>query len=809
MSEKFHIAIIGAGPGGLSAAAHAAQLGLSHILLEASEQAANTVHHYQKGKWVMDEPIVLPLRSPLPFQADSREQVLDTWNQCLNHYAVNIRYQSRVKSITGQQGDFQIAVKNGATVQAENIVLAIGMQGNLRRLDEKICLPDLDFVQYQLDDAEAFENETIVVIGAGDAAIENALALAEHNQVLLINRRDEFPRAKPNNVTAINKAIKQEKLECYFSTVPVAVRANPDAKSSGKIGIIELKTPDGPTNIECHRVLARLGAVPPREFVESCGITFPHPDADSVPALSAQYESNVPGLYIIGALAGYPLIKQAINQGFEVIEFMQGNAIEPADEPLLYEKFRHLPAFHSVNATLELIQFNMPLLSGLTTLQLRQFMLESEVRLPEPGDVIFRYNDYTNSFFSIISGEVRIPIDRKDPNRIITLRQGQFFGEMGLISGRRRTATVYAGAGQQCVLIETPRLTMLKLINSVSAVRRIIDEIFMLRTIQSSIAPEIPATDLAAVIHSARIEQYAPGEAIFSEGDPGDCLHLIRSGSVTVSRTVGNSEVILSYVAAGNYVGEMALLSRTPRSATVRAAVATETIRLEGKAFMALLDRSPSLRQRLEARFQQTLARQAKMEGQPQAGNMISFLVSQGLGEATDVLLIDESLCIHCNNCEKACAETHGGTSRLDREAGPTFASVHVPTSCRHCEHPHCMKDCPPDAIHRAPNGEVYIADNCIGCGNCETNCPYGVIQMAAKNQKKPGLLSWLLLGLGPGPGKAHPLENAENSKKAVKCDMCKDLDGSPSCVDACPTGAAIRVSPERFMSLASMKPQG
>jgi len=60
---------------------------------------------------------------------------------------------------------------------------------------------------------------------------------------------------------------------------------------------------------------------------------------------------------------------------------------------------------------------------------------------------------------------------------------------------------------------------------------------------------------------------------------------------------------------------------------------------------------------------------------------VISFLVQQGLGEASDVLLIDEALCVRCNNCETACAETHDGTSRLNREAGPTYATVHVPTS--------------------------------------------------------------------------------------------------------------------------------
>ena len=70
-------------------------------------------------------------------------------------------------------------------------------------------------------------------------------------------------------------------------------------------------------------------------------------------------------------------------------------------------------------------------------------------------------------------------------------------------------------------------------------------------------------------------------------------------------------------------------------------------------------------------------------EVEPDTGNLVSFLLSQGLGEATDVLLIDESLCVRCDNCEKACADSHDGTSRLDRQAGPTFANIHVPTSCR------------------------------------------------------------------------------------------------------------------------------
>ncbi len=351
---------------------------------------------------------------------------------------------------------------------------------------------------------------------------------------------------------------------------------------------------------------------------------------------------------------------------------------------------------------------------------------------------------------------------------------------MSLISGRRRSATVSAGPG--CVLIETPRRSMNRLINSVEAVRREIDEVFILRAIQSRFAPEADASQLRDVVASAHARTL-PGRRCrcSSEGEVGDSLYLVRVGSLTVSRAIGGRDVVLSYVAAGNYVGEMALFGETKRSATARAAIATETIRLDGAAFKKLVNKIPVLKLRLQREYQQRTAANLAMQALPSGGDMISFLLAQGVGEATDVLLIDESLCVRCDNCEKACAETHDGTSRLDREAGPTFAQVHVPTSCRHCEHPHCMKDCPPDAIHRAPNGEVFIDDNCIGCGNCERNCPYGVIQMASKPPEKPGLLHWLLLGRGPGPGEApHDVKKKVpgEAKKAIKCDMCKDLAG-------------------------------
>jgi Fe-S-cluster-containing hydrogenase component 2 len=123
------------------------------------------------------------------------------------------------------------------------------------------------------------------------------------------------------------------------------------------------------------------------------------------------------------------------------------------------------------------------------------------------------------------------------------------------------------------------------------------------------------------------------------------------------------------------------------------------------------------------------------------------------------------------------------------------------------------MADCPPNAIHRGPDGEVFINDTCIGCGNCQRNCPYGVIRMDKVPPKKPSLLSWIFFGKGPGPGepsKEWAYKNAEpgveKPKKAIKCDMCSGIEGGPACVRACPTGAAIRVAPEQFLTVAKLE---
>jgi putative ABC transport system ATP-binding protein len=109
---------------------------------------------------------------------------------------------------------------------------------------------------------------------------------------------------------------------------------------------------------------------------------------------------------------------------------------------------------------------------------------------------------------------------------------------------------------------------------------------------------------LTRVADEFNIENYAPGDQIIRQGDPGDRFYLIRQGKVAVRK--GNPEVQIVELAEGDFFGEMALLSGQPRNASVWAkescllyslhqdrfhAALAETVSMEAEVREAYFDR--------------------------------------------------------------------------------------------------------------------------------------------------------------------------------------------------------------------------
>lgn len=150
------------------------------------------------------------------------------------------------------------------------------------------------------------------------------------------------------------------------------------------------------------------------------------------------------------------------------------------------------------------------------------------------------------------------------------------------------------------------------------------------------------------------------------------------------------------------------------------------------------------------------------------------FLIpTEPLGEGEQYRFhFDMSKCIGCQCCVVACNEQNNNPAEVNwRRVGeieggiyPNAKRFHLSMACNHCLDPACLTGCPTDAYVKLEDGIVqHQAEECIGCGYCTWNCPYGV-----------------------------PQYNPERNL-VTKCDMCHSRlkDGQlPACVAACPEGA-------------------
>ncbi len=520
----------------------------------------------------------------------------------------------------------------------------------------------------------------------------------------------------------------------------------------------------------------------------------------------------------------------------EMIEEKKDGEIVTADEMIKYPLFSGIPY--------KFLQFN-----GAAVVR----------RMLKKGDVLCREGEYGSTAFIILSGKFEIFLNTtrgavrnqsagglrgllgglktvitkvggkarlsdvgaaslSENERIFRGPEDLILGEMTCMNRYPRSATVVAAEDSEVLEIRRNVLFMLQR-NAVS--RDILDRIYRKRSLSGQLAslPIFETLDEAKrkaagefLRDKADLVSVDPGQTIFKQGDIADAYYVNRLGFVKVTQAYGRDERVLNYLGPGNGFGDIGLLSRIGdllggslgqkskrgvRTATCSALDHVELIRIRGEHFSELVERYPELGEALAEKAKQILDRDEASRKRLQAVAADDFL-DQGLFLAQSLLVLDLERCTRCDECTKACADTHEGVTRLVRD-GLRFDKYLVASSCRSCMDPYCLVGCPVDAIHR--NGEtleIEIEDYCIGCGLCAENCPYGNINMHGFPKQEVDENGKLRLVFEERGGKKLPVVQ----QRATTCDLCRSVDGKPSCVYACPHEAAFRMSGQQLMEI-------
>ena len=460
-----------------------------------------------------------------------------------------------------------------------------------------------------------------------------------------------------------------------------------------------------------------------------------------------------------------------------------------------------------------------------------------------------------NTFYILIEGRLDVYVkDGQGVDRKVGAVEVQnSFGEMSVLAGRPRNATVVVPAGMEATVlqIQRPALRLLRKLRKFGGrleqsyrrygLERTLVEIQ--EATSSAFKPEL----LNRLKAAARFTVFAKDHVLFQPGEPIEKLIFINSGwvrrirdltsdvksaaTMTAAPMLGemitqlDANIGFDFLGAGNWLGLDAISNPEQPVWNYGATVMSRTEALE--ISVADLQGDPELRKIVSEYFPPFSSVDDRPPEPPLDTRLIAAAakeISTGVVDATNLLVMDMDLCIRCGNCSLACHKVHGQSRLLRhgihiaRPLKPTGRAVqHVlsPSVCLHCKDPECLTGCPTGAIARFAEGQIDInPSTCIGCADCATQCPYNAISMVPR---KPvvapplgitgSIKSWLTLSMPAGP----PPVTETSDLLAVKCNLCANTSLNPhgskqpaySCQENCPTGALVRVNPREYFAEA------
>ena len=149
--------------------------------------------------------------------------------------------------------------------------------------------------------------------------------------------------------------------------------------------------------------------------------------------------------------------------------------------------------------------------------------------------------------------------------------------------------------------------------------------------VQSDLFSNQAPVVLNAVLSQGTFERFGPGQVVFSQGEAGDRFYVIKSGVLEVVAQPGDNRppVTIAFLGVGEIVGELALLTGSPRSATIRCPENAELFRVDKAVFDDLMVSLPGMARAmcevLARRLEATTLKSRRVEAKQLSGNLAFF----------------------------------------------------------------------------------------------------------------------------------------------------------------------------------------
>lgn len=460
------------------------------------------------------------------------------------------------------------------------------------------------------------------------------------------------------------------------------------------------------------------------------------------------------------------------------------------------------------------------------------------------GESIMRQGEWGgNTFYISVSGELDVFIN--EPNgeqrRISQLQPGTCFGEMAVLAGVERNATISVPKESQATVLEITR-PALRLLRKLPKFAQALDETYrahgfgrVLEDLSIEVRDPLSQRIVDKLREIAKFSVYGKHHVLCQEGKPIEKIFLIKSGwlrrvqgvpidAATTGIVVSVGESIgADFLGAGNCLGLEGATQTTNWEFTALLMARSEVLEVP----VAPLASDPELRTHLIRAFSAF----SNMDEEPPAIERVEDLrslasaeeeIATGIVDGANLLVMDMDLCVRCGNCSLACHKIHGQSRLLRRgihiTRPVTIGSTKIqhvlsPQVCMHCKDPECLTGCPTGSIFRDPRGHVDIDPHtCIGCFDCATQCPYDAITMMPRNDGAViefDLFGTLKQKLSLIPSVALLPQSESDDVVAIKCNLCEQTPINPqgarrqaySCEENCPTGALLRVDPVEYFA--------